>query len=615
LHIPPDKLVTVTKPARYTGGEVNAVRKEIFTGLTRFAFCFPDVYEIGMSHLGLQIIYFLLNERPDVYCERVFMPWFDMLALLREKDMPLYALESGDAVSRFDFVGFTLQYEMSYTNILAMLELSNIPLYARDRTDQHPLVCAGGPCAVNPEPLADFFDFFYIGDAEASLNEIFDRYRKHRDSEQSECSLSRNKGSRRAFLEKITDIPGVYVPAFYDATYNKDGTLKTFTPNNPNAPTKVKRAILPSLKDAFFPDRLIVPLIEAVHDRVVLEIARGCMRGCRFCQAGYIYRPMRERSLTGLIHQAETLLKHTGHQEISLVSLSACDYSDFGALVDGLLEYTQKNHINISLPSLRVDSVTLAAMQKAQSVRKSSLTFAPEAGSQRLRDVINKNLTEDEILDGLEQAFLAGFDKVKLYFMAGLPTETEQDVNAIIGLSEKVVETYYRLSYEQRKRPVSVSVSTSAFVPKPFTPFQWAAQQSAEDFSNSQKAAKATIKKKQITYRYHEAKTAVIEGVLARGDRRLSKVIENVYRAGAVFDGWSEHFKYDLWQQAFLQAGIKPEFYTRERDENELFPWDFIDMGITKAFLSDEWKKARTGQTTPNCREECSACGMEGLCL
>jgi radical SAM family uncharacterized protein len=491
---------------------------------------------------------------------------------------------------------------MSYTHIPAMLELAGVPMRASERGEEHPLVCAGGPCACNPEPLADFIDFFFIGDAEASLDEIFERYKNR-------------GGSRRDFLSSILDVPGVYVPCFYDVTYNDDGTLAAFTPNHANAPEKVKRAVVSSLTEAFFPDTLIVPQVEAVHDRVTLEIARGCMRGCRFCQAGYIYRPLRQRSADTLAAQAETLLRGTGHQEISLVSLSACDYTDFGELVDKLLEYTAKRQINISLPSLRVDSVSLAAMQKTQAVRKSSLTFAPEAGSQRLRDVINKNLTEDEILDGCHQAFLAGYDKVKLYFMAGLPTETPDDVWAVAVLAEKVVDVYYKLTYEQRKRPVSVSVSTAAFVPKPFTPFQWAGQESAESYIVKQKELKSRIRKKQISYRYHDAKTAVIEGALARGDRRLGAVIENAYRLGAVFDGWTEHFNYSIWTKAFEQAGLDLGFYTcRERSVEELLPWDFIDMGITKEFLLREWERAQAGRVTPNCREACANCGLREYC-
>ena len=609
-----EKLLCLEKPGRYVGGEVNVVQKDISPKMTRFAFCFPDVYEIGMSHLGLQILYFFLNRREDVFCERAFMPWMDCVELLRTENEPLFALESGDGLAAFDFMGFTLQYEMSYTNVLAMLDLAGIPLKSEERHaagQNFPIVCAGGPCATNPEPLADYVDFFYIGDGEVSLDAIMDAYaackaaakplfiegahskpQEHLEAGHRLRSMSGTSDFKRDFLRKIASIPGVYVPMFYDGGV-------------------VQRAFSQRLE--FFPDRLIVPLVEATHARAVLEIARGCKRGCRFCQAGFIYRPMRERDTEQLLAQAEQILDATGYDELSLLSLSACDFTNFDGLVDGLLEICEKRRVNISLPSTRLDA--LDALAKVKTLRKSSLTVAPEAGSQRLRDVIFKNLTEEEILQGCYRAFLAGFDKLKLYFMSGLPTETDEDTYAIVNLCEKIVEKYYELPYEKnaqsplppsaenadnakqakvtRKRPVSVGVSVACFVPKPFTPFQWAAQAAPQDFAETQRDVKATIRKKQISYRYHDAKTAYIEGVLARGDRRLGAVIEAAYRAGAIFDGWTEFFKYDIWLAAFAETGIQPEDYSHERDVNEALPWDFIDMGVTKEFLQREWERAR----------------------
>ncbi|MCL2048031.1 MAG: TIGR03960 family B12-binding radical SAM protein [Defluviitaleaceae bacterium] len=587
-------LLKLEKPGRYTGGEVNTVQKEITADLTRFAFCFPDVYEIGMSHLGLQLLYFFINRREDVFCERAFMPWQDMVDLLRREGEPLFALESGDSLREFDFLGFTLQYEMSYTNVLAMLDLAGIPLRACERGDDFPIICAGGPCATNPEPMADFVDFFYIGDGEASLDEIFDIYK--------------TRTNKQDFLRKICNIQGVYVPSLYKASYNADGTLRDFAaaplafsatshaePHNvtridtPTAPATVKRAFLPSLD--FFPEKLIVPLVESTHARAVVEIVRGCKRGCRFCQAGFIYRPIRERSTCQILEHAEKILTATGYEELSLLALSACDYSHFSELVDGLLEICRRKRVTISLPSTRLDALDIVS--KIKTLRTSSLTVAPEAGSQRLRDLINKNLTEEEILGGCLKAFRAGFDKLKLYFMSGLPNETPEDSFAVAELSEKIVEEYYQLTYEERKRPVSIGVSVSCFVPKPFTPFQWAAQTTPEEFSRVQREVKASVRKKQISYRYHDSKTAQIEGVLARGDRRLSAVIEAAYKNGAMFDGWTEHFNYALWLGAFEAVGLEPAFYAhRERGTDEKLPWDFIDVGVGRGLLVREWERA-----------------------
>jgi len=569
-----EMLLKVTKPGRYIGNEVHMPKKNPAKVKIRFAFCFPDIYEVGMSHLGLQILYFFLNRREDVYCERAFMPWIDMITLMKEKNVPLWALETGDPIRDFSFVGFTLQHEMCFTNVLAMLNLAGIPLRRVDRGEDMPVVCAGGPCAYNPEPMSDFIDFFYIGDGEAALDDVLDIYRSH-------------QGDKEEYLAKIARLPGIYVPSFYEADYQAD-LLTKFTPIHGSAPDIVKTALLPSLDEAFFPDKFLVPLIEVTHHRAVIELFRGCKRGCRFCQARATSRPIRLRSLDTLLAQAEALLDSTGHEEISLLSLSASDYPHFEPLLEGLLKLTENRNVSISLPSLRLDKISLAALDKTQKVRKSSLTFAPEAGTQRLRDVINKDMTDLDISDGLREAFKAGFDRIKLYFMTGLPTETDEDVEAISHLAHEVVEEYYRAdksedqSQKKRRRPVSVSVSCSCFVPKPHTPLQWESQDTAEVFIEKQRRIKAKIKKKQISYRYHDAQTAVVEGVLARGDRRVGAAIESAYRLGALFDGWTELFRFDLWEQAFLETGISPDFYAhRKRSKDELLPWSFIDANGT----------------------------------
>jgi len=574
-------LLQVEKPGRYVGNEIHMVKKEP-AGLTRFALCFPDVYEVGMSHLGLQILYFFLNRRDDVYCERAFMPWQDMAGLLRAGGQPLFALETGDALRDFSFIGFTLQYELCYTNVLAMLELAGLPLRAAERGDDAPIVCAGGPNACNPEPMADFIDFFYIGDGEASLDDVMDIYRE----------VFAEKG-KRGFLAEIAKLPGIYVPAFYEPRYNEDGTLAAFDSVRESAPAVVKKALAKNLDETYFPQKTLIPLIETTHHRAALELFRGCKRGCRFCQAGMIQRPLRYRKTETLLSQAEAILDSTGHEEISLMSLSTSDYPNFHELLDGLLAITAKRQVNISLPSLRLDATSLEAMRKTQEVRRSSLTFAPEAGTQRLRDVINKDITDADIAEGCRAAFEAGFDRIKLYFMSGLPTETEADTAGIAELAEAVVDEYYTLPREKRRRAVTVSISCSCFVPKPFTPFQWESQDTPETFVEKQRLIKSKIKKKQVSYRYHDAPTAMIEGVLARGDRRVAAVIEKAYRLGAVFDGWTEFFRAELWREAFAECGIDPDFYTRrKRPLDELLPWDFIDMGISKEFLQSERGRA-----------------------
>ena len=604
LALSDEILMTVEKPARYIGGEVNAVMKDKDQVNIRFAMCFPDVYEIGMSHLGIQILYDMFNRREDTWCERVYSPWPDLHKVLKEKQIPLFALESQDPVKKFDFLGITIQYEMCYTNILQILDLSGIPLSAEDRTMDDPFVIGGGPCTYNPEPLAEFFDLFYIGEGETQYFALLDLYKEWKNSGKS----------RQDFLKAAAQIPGIYVPSLYEVTYAENGTIAEMKPICPEAPEKVKKQIVMDVTNTFYPEKPVVPYMKATQDRVVLEIQRGCIRGCRFCQAGMLYRPTRERDLEMLKKSAYAMLKNTGYEEISLSSLSSSDYSQLGELVNFLIDEFGSKGINISLPSLRIDAFSLDVMSKVQDIRKSSLTFAPEAGSQRLRDVINKGLTEEVILDGAGQAFEGGWNRVKLYFMLGQPTETEEDMKGIAWLAEKISERYYEVPKEQRNGKCQIVVSTSFFVPKPFTPFQWAQMCTKEEFLHRAYVVNHEIKeqknKKSIKYNWHEADVTVLEGILARGDRKVAKAIRSAYEKGCLFDSWGEYFHNDLWMEAFAQTGVDPDFYTvRERSEEEVFPWDFIDIGVTKKFLLREWKKAHEEKITTNCRQGCSGCG------
>ncbi len=614
LALSDEILLSIQQPARYIGGEINSVCKDPSSVDVRFAMCFPDVYDIGMSHLGIQILYDMLNKMPDVYCERVYSPWTDLDAIMREKHIPLFAIESQDPVKDFDILGITLQYEMCYTNILQILDLSGIPLHGSDRTWDDPIVIGGGPCAYNPEPIAEFFDLFYIGEGETAYRQLIDIYKDSR----------KNGESRETFLKRAAGVPGIYVPSLYEPEYHEDGTLKAFRPTCPEAPEKVVKQLVLDMTEAVYPEKPLVPFIKVTQDRVVLEIMRGCIRGCRFCQAGMISRPVREKNVERLKDLAYKMLKNTGHEEISLSSLSSSDYRSLEELVRFLIEEFHGKGVNVSLPSLRIDAFSLDVMSKVQDVKKSSLTFAPEAGSQRLRDVINKGLTEEEILQGAADAFKGGWNRVKLYFMLGLPTETVEDMEGIALLSEKIAEEYYEIPKDQRNGKVQVVASTSFFVPKPFTPFQWARMSTKEEFLDKARVVNRKMKEmlnhKSLKYNWHEADVTVLEGVLARGDRRVAAVIEEAYRNGALYDAWSESFRNDIWMKAFETCGVDIDFYTtRERSLDELFPWDFIDTGVSKEFLKREWNNAVNGTVTPNCRERCSGCGVRrfggGVCF
>ncbi len=599
-------LKSVSKPGRYAGGEYGQIIKDKSTVKARFAFCFPDTYEIGMSNLGMRLLYGALNRHEDIWCERVFDPWVDMQEKMREHDLPLTALESGDPLSAFDFIGFTLQYEMSYTNVLNMLSLAKLPLRTKDRCENDPIIVGGGPCAYNPEPIADFFDLFNIGEGEDMLPAIVRLYVQMKES---------GTYSRKAFLhEAAKTIPGVYVPSLYEVSYNADGTIAAYTPVYNDIPKQVTKQIIKDLDQVYFPDKVVMPYIETVHDRIMLEVYRGCIRGCRFCQAGMIYRPVREKSADVLNRQAKTLYNSTGYEEISLSSLSISDYTALEPLCDKLLNWTDDNMVSLSLPSLRVDSFNKDLMRRIESVRSSSLTFAPEAGTQRLRDVINKNVREEDVMRAVNVAFDAKKNAVKLYFMNGLPTETLEDIEGIATLAEHVVDAYYQNPNRNKARPVQVTVSVSCFIPKPFTPFQWEAQDTMEMLAEKQEYLKTKIKSKHVRYVHHDAKVSRIEAVLARGDRRLADALELACNEGFVFDAWDEYFDYDKWISVLERTGLDPAFYAnRKFGKDEILPWDIIDCGVSKEFFLRECEKAYAENTTPNCREHCSACGANKL--
>ena len=605
LALSDEILMKIDKPARYIGNELNSIKKDKEKVAIRFAMCFPDVYEIGMSHLGVQILYDMFNKMEDGWCERGYSPWPDLHKIMKEEHIPLFGLESQEPIKNLDFIGFTLNYEMCYTNVLQILDLGQIPLLAKDRTEDDPLVIGGGCCTYNPEPMADFFDLFYMGEGEISFYELFDLYKKMRAEGKT----------RHEFLHEASKVPGIYVPSLYEVTYKEDGTIASFEPIYEDVPKTIQKQIVLNMTEAVYPEKPVVPFIKATQDRVVLEIQRGCIRGCRFCQAGMVYRPVREKNVEHLKDLAYKMLKSTGHEEISLSSLSSSDYSELEELVNFLIDEFKGKGVNISLPSLRIDAFSLDVMSKVQDIKKSSLTFAPEAGSQRLRDVINKGLTEEVILNGSRLAFEGGWNKVKLYFMLGLPTETEEDMKAIPQLANEIAALYYdTVPKEKRNGKCQITISTSFFVPKPFTPFQWAAMYTPGDYLARARVVNegvhAQLNHKSIKYNWHEADVTVLEGILARGDRKIGQALLKVYEKGGIFDAWSEYFDYQRWGVAFEESGFGADFDTRRRRVlDETLPWDFIATGVTKEFLKREWKNAHDEKVTPNCRMKCSGCG------
>ena len=607
-----DILCKVEKPSRYVGGELNQVIKNPEDVNIRFAFCFPDVYEVGMSHLGTRILYHTINERKDTYCERVFAPWPDMEALMRENDIKLFTLETKTSLDKFDMLGFTLQYEMSYTNILNMLDMSGIAIRASERGEDAPIIMAGGPCAYNPEPLYDIVDFFEIGEGEEMMNDVLEVYARHKEA---------GTFNKKKFLREISKIGGIYVPSLYDVTYNEDGTIKEFKPKYDDVPTKVKKRIVNDFDSVAFPDEMIVPYTEIVHDRVVLETARGCTNGCRFCQAGMIYRPVREKTTNTLLEQARKALKATGYNEVSLASLSICDYSNIQNLISSLVLEHEQNKVGIALPSIRVDAFSVDLIKEIQKVRKTGLTFAPEAGSQRMRDIINKGLTEDRILEAAKSAFESGWSTIKLYFMIGLPYETTEDAAGIGELAEKMADVYFSIPKDKRSKGLKITVSASILVPKPFTPFQWAPMERPEVVYERIGAVKGAIKSRSIVFNYHEQETSFMEAVFARGDRRTCDALIRAFEKGAKFDGWSEYFNMDIWKESMEECNLDPEFYVyRERTYDEVLPWDFIDIGVNRKYLERENEKAKKAELTKNCLEGCTGCGInvnfkEGKCF